>query len=1363
MRRKLKKLVVLMMAAVFTLESMIPQNVLGAEVGGAARTITQNVLDSKNTNFEGADGSGVPYWWYNSSATLSLSDDCYEGSKSMKVVPSAVGSYVGAASNMTDSLETGVEYEYSYYAKLAEPATQGQVALVLNYIYADDYSDTKQVLADVDESYTFTSENWVNVTGTFTVAPEDGKDMKGIHLVFSAVDSDTAFLVDDFKVGTAAAVVGDNLIYDAQFSDVSSAWYAYASDAQFTRGTNDIADQGILGEGYGYITGRTQNWECIGQDIADRVKNNTNYQISFYAKLADDYGSETRTIQLCTTKKDSNDSGDQYDKLTLTGGSATVSASEWTKIEGTLLVKWTGDLEKLTFKISEQGLALNNGNYGSFYVANVQMYEVETPKKEIETNIKDLKEQFAGDINAKAGVAIPGSALSDDVRMALVTKHFNSITAENEMKPDSILGQQPNIGADGYPVLNFSNADGIMDYIYDYNEANPDKEPIKVRGHVLVWHSQTPEWFFHEEYDAAKPYVSSAVMLGRLENYIAKVMDHFDGADSKYKGMIYAWDVVNEAINDSNGGLRTTGSSWYNVFGDSSFITQAFVYANTYAPADVKLFYNDYNDTNDVKAAGICELIKEIKATPGARIDGMGMQAHYDMSSPSVGQFVSAAKAYAAALGEGKELQLTELDFKSSNDYDGSDKNAEYQKQAYRYKAIYDAIISLEEEGIDFGAITIWGTHDSASWLQSSNSVGGAADGNRKQCPLLFDDNFKAKPAYWAFVDASKLEPFILNGVAIQTNNIESAVVKQYSFHAGDAEVTFSPIWNENGLKVQVKVKDATVNNTDKITIYVDSQDSRCDGASVDTYTVTRAQATVTADGNNVTTGYMADFTIPVSGLAVMKKIGMDIKVTDNNTTGSWNDLTGNQENSSKYYGQVVMKPYMEIGKGTVTIDGTIDSIWAKVDAVPFSIRSNSPEATATAKLLWDDNYLYTLIQVRDSVLNKSNAAAHEQDSVEVFIDENNHKTESYEADDKQYRINFSNEASFNGANCNADNLRSSVVVTNDGYYVEAAYKWTEITPEMLALIGLEMQINDASAAGSRVGTMSWYDESGMGWSSTAVFGTAMLGETVKVDPQPQPQPQPQAQQEPVSKYSVSINGGSGSGSYEVGTTVTIIADAAANGKEFDKWVVESGSVELADATKATTTFTMPAQAVSIKATYKTKITYFAKFSTKNVSIQKGKKSTALASDLKIATGDKVKEWKSSNKEVVSVDKNGKINAKKTGSAVITVTTQKGKKASVTVKVVSGKVATTKLTVQNNATGKNIKSGSSVTLKVKKTLELKAVVTPLITSDTVTYSTSDKKVATVSSTGKITAKKKGTATITIKSGKKTVKVKIVVK
>ena len=182
----------------------------------------------------------------------------------------------------------------------------------------------------------------------------------------------------------------------------------------------------------------------------------------------------------------------------------------------------------------------------------------------------------------------------------------------------------------------------------------------------------------------------------------------------------------------------------------------------------------------------------------------------------------------------------------------------------------------------------------------------------------------------------------------------------------------------------------------------------------------------------------------------------------------------------------------MDVKKGTVKVDGKIDDAWKDAPEVPLEIVLGA-KCTGTAKLLWDKDNLYVLFDVKDDVLNKDNENAWEQDSIEVFIDENNSKAGGYEPDDKQYRISYENFLSFNGDKCLEENMKSKVKLTDDGYIVEASFKWTDIKPEEGTSVGLELQVNDAGSSGSRLGTISWADDTGTGYQNPEVFGTINL------------------------------------------------------------------------------------------------------------------------------------------------------------------------------------------------------------------------------------------------------------------------------
>ena len=745
-----------------------------------------------------------------------------------------------------------------------------------------------------------------------------------------------------------------------------------------------------------------------------------------------------------------------------------------------------------------------DADWGSFSLSSDVDFTVEA-SKEIQTDIPNLKDTVVSDdkglgADSFVGTCIGSGSMKDEKLVALVKKHFNAVTLENELKPESMLGKSAPTATKEDPEfglvpesLDFTVPDSMLDEILKWN--TEDGVDIKVRGHVLTWHSQTPSWFFREGYSEDGDYVSPEVMTKRHEWYIKNVMEHYFSEDSKYKDLFYGFDVVNEACSDGSGTYRSAqeNSPWAAIYGTGSeedapdYILNAFRFANKYAPQTLELYYNDYNDCQSSKVPAIENLLKSVKkhesdAELPTRISGFGMQAHHEMDSPTKQQIIDCAKKYGAIVGK---VQVTELDVKTSKGYDGSKaaKEAEYTRMGHRYKDIFEAYREIDQDpGVDVNSFTVWGTIDSVSWLNDANNNGGGSNGSQKQCPLLFDGNYQAKPAFWGIVNPGELEPNINVVDIIETNDGSFDNGKTYSFAEGDLNVEFTPIWKNDSLKFGVKVSGATLAADDTITVYFEDAEGAIKKAEVKGSEFTDGSAVVEIAGS----------------YAVLDTLKFDVVAKVGETKAAFNDLKFGQEDSSKYFASATFKPYASIKYGSATIDGDKDEIWSKVDSIPLTINlpsdsDHTVNAKAEAKLLWDDVNLYLYMDVEDSVLNKENSAAHEQDSVEVFIDENNAKAGGYESDDKQYRINFDNELSFNGTNCTEENVDSKVVLTDKGYAVEAAFKWTDVKVTPDSEIGLELQINDAGEDGKRAGTLSWFDTSGSGWSNPGVFGTARL------------------------------------------------------------------------------------------------------------------------------------------------------------------------------------------------------------------------------------------------------------------------------
>ncbi len=312
------------------------------------------------------------------------------------------------------------------------------------------------------------------------------------------------------------------------------------------------------------------------------------------------------------------------------------------------------------------------------------------------------------------GVAVAPTSLSGD-QSELIIKHFGSITAENVMKPGPIHPEENR--------YSWENADKIVNFA----QANG----LKVRGHTLVWHQQTPSWFFKD--NAGNPLTKEA-LLARLKDHITQVV-------TRYKGKVYAWDVVNEAIADDNSKVfRET--EWYKICGEE-FIAKAFQWAHEADP-DALLFYNDYNTEFPGKRDKVYDLVKKL-LDAGVPVHGIGLQGHWNLVEPSEKNFRDALDKYSSL---GVKIQITELDISV---YNSGDKNAtdnvftpeREQKQIEKYNMVFRVLRDYKNV---ITGVTFWNVSDKTSWLDNFPVRG------RKNYPLLFDQNLKPKKAYWEVV-----------------------------------------------------------------------------------------------------------------------------------------------------------------------------------------------------------------------------------------------------------------------------------------------------------------------------------------------------------------------------------------------------------------------------------------------------------------------------------------------------------------------------------------------------------------------------------------------------------------------------------
>jgi endo-1,4-beta-xylanase len=340
-------------------------------------------------------------------------------------------------------------------------------------------------------------------------------------------------------------------------------------------------------------------------------------------------------------------------------------------------------------------------------------------KPEINQNPqKGLKDYYASYF--PIGVAVSPRTLKTD-EAQLIRAQFNSVTAENAMKIGPIHPEENK--------FNWTSADEIVAFA----QANG----IKMRGHTLVWHNQLPNWIF---VDQKGDTVSKDVLLNRLKTHITEVV-------TRYKGKIYAWDVVNEVISDKKDEFYRK-SPWYKICGEE-FITKAFEYAHAADP-DAQLFYNDYNEINSIKRKKIIKLVTDLKKA-GVPIHGIGLQGHWALNEPSRRQLDSTLAEFAAT---GFKLQITELDIsvypkehqrrdRKASDYDTTFTELKAKQQLEAYKICFEMFRKYKNS---ISSVTFWNVSDRHSWLDNFPVQG------RKDYPLLFDKALKPKKAYYEVI-----------------------------------------------------------------------------------------------------------------------------------------------------------------------------------------------------------------------------------------------------------------------------------------------------------------------------------------------------------------------------------------------------------------------------------------------------------------------------------------------------------------------------------------------------------------------------------------------------------------------------------
>jgi endo-1,4-beta-xylanase len=970
-------------------------------------------------------------WSQSGGPTLTVVDDA--GGKVLEVT-NRVESFDGLQSP-AGIFAPGVTHTFSVRARLAPggPAASG-----FRFVMKPDFTWIGNT--------TITADTWTTVTGQFTVPA--GADPAAYQVYLEAAEASAAYRVDDILVTAPAGDPGGpepGIVRATDFEDGLDGWGPRAGNA--TPPTVQIStDQAHGGTQSAQVTARDGQGDGIGLDVSDLTETGVTYDVTGWVRFAPDAATDAVWISLATTTA----SGTSFSTL---GQFTGVTNSGWTQVTASFTMP-AADSALLYFETS-----FNGTNTSDFYVDDIVLEIPTPPVVEDLTGIHETTD-------FPVGVAID-SRETVGAGAQLLTRHFNQITPENHMKPEAWYDAEGDFRPHDQAVA-------LMNFARD-NDLN-------LYGHVLVWHGQTPAWFFQN--DAGEPLTTSAadqqVLRDRMRGHIFSIAESLSeeyGPFGSETNPLSAWDVVNEVVSDSGefaDGLRR--SEWYRILGES-FIDLAFQYADEafndqYAVAGenpVTLFINDYNTEQDGKRARYKALVERLIAR-SVPIDGVGHQFHASLATP-VDSFDGALSAFADL----PVVQaVTELDVTTGTPVT----QASLIEQGYFYR---DAFRIFRAHSEDMFAVTVWGLTDGRSW----RSANGA--------PLVFDDGLQAKPAYYGAVDGDlparlRTANVFAGTVALSAGATSDLEWSKLPLHPVEDVAEFQLRWAPDHLTAFVAVSDATADAGDRVTFVLGDQ----------SYAVARdGTGDVPAVAAERDGGYDIVAHLPLTGAAQGDTLTLDVRVRDDTTTSGWNT-----PGALGTLTLVEALSYLEVKQARTApvIDGAVDAGWADAGTVTTAKEvQGTGGAIATVRTLWRDQTLFVLAQVADPVVDVSGSDPWTQDSVEIYVDAGNVKNGPFRFDDMQVRISADNAVSFGTGDeaFQAARVTTAAVRTADGYTVEAAISLLEYGG-LGTFHGLDFQVNDASN-GARTAIRNWAESEGIGYQTTARWGVGRLVSAVGI------------------------------------------------------------------------------------------------------------------------------------------------------------------------------------------------------------------------------------------------------------------------
>jgi endo-1,4-beta-xylanase len=651
-------------------------------------------------SFDFEDGQVQPWFTFGSPTLTNVTEAANTGTHSLKVT-NRTASFMGPGLNVLSNITKGATYLVTVSARLVTGQPTANVLATFSRTPTGGTGtfDTPLTLSNV------TDQAWVTGSALYT-SPTDNSSLTFFIQTASGTSS---FYVDTISIaqiqgppGPPGNTTGAAATFE---SGTTEGWKPRIGPEMLTATTAD-AHSGSFSL---LTTNRGGAFEGPAFDVTNVMFNGSRYVVSVWAKLAP--GQTDSSEQLRVSLQRTANSLTTFHTVV---GNTTVTSGAWVRLQATYDVALANT--SLTLYVE------SNSGTASFYIDDFSITFV--PPAIAQRDIPSVWQSMTKDFPIVGTAVIPADINGSEPAF-LLSRHFNSITSGNDMKWDATEASEN--------VFTFGQADAEVAFAKANN--------MHVRGHTLVWHNQIPAWVFTDPTTGQPMQPSDAnrtLLISRMQNHITNVMKHFDGD-------VPIWDVVNEPFDPSQpDGLRR--STWYNIIGPE-YIDIALQAARAAQP-NAKLYINDFDSTNPARVVFMVSKLNDLK-TRGIPIDGFGHQMHNNIEYPPVQTIVDAINKVAAT---NVEQSVTELDYSIySGNFNVPFTNyvdipaSRHNMVAYSY---FNFLQALRQVPGKIVSLTIWGTSDDKSWLQSSTKV---------DAPLLFDESLKAKNAYWAFVDPLQL------------------------------------------------------------------------------------------------------------------------------------------------------------------------------------------------------------------------------------------------------------------------------------------------------------------------------------------------------------------------------------------------------------------------------------------------------------------------------------------------------------------------------------------------------------------------------------------------------------------------------